>query len=101
MRAGLSTTGAALVAAAAIAGCGGSSGISDKDHKDFVKGCSSSQSTAGCECLFTQLTKTQGVNTQKKMNDLKNQIQAAAGNPAALPTKYRDAVIACRKLLHG
>ena len=50
---------------------------------------------------FHSTTKNQGVNTEKKMNDLKNQIQAAAGNPAALPAKYRDAVLACRKLLHG
>jgi len=41
------------------------------------------------------------VNTDKKMPALKEQIQAASCNPAALPAKYRSAVLACKSLLHG
>jgi len=35
------------------------------------------------------------------MQTLKEQVQAASGNPAALPATYRNAVLACRSLLHG
>src|SRR2546423_12725342 len=96
-----------ILAVAALAGCGGSSksdsGIPASAHNDYIAGCvQSGQTKAGCDCLFDNLTRKQGVNTQDEFKALATKIQAAAGtaNPgAALPPEFRQAAIACKALL--
>lgn len=83
----------------AVAGCG-SSGLSEKDHRDFVGGCTNSSAPrAACECIYTQLTTKQGVNSDAKLKSLYNQLQAAvrSGNlVAGLPSQMRNAILTCR-----
>jgi hypothetical protein len=105
MRTGAATTVGALLAAAAIAGCGGSSGgISSKAHSDYLAGCvSSGQTKAGCQCLFDQLTKKHGVDTESKFKSLGAKVKAATqtANPAAaMPPEFRAAALACKASLH-
>jgi hypothetical protein len=99
------TTVGALLAASVIAGCGGSSGgISDKAHKDYLAGCvSSGQTKAGCQCLFDELTKKEGVDSESKFRALANKVRSAtqAANPAAaMPPEFRRAATACKSSLH-
>jgi acyl CoA:acetate/3-ketoacid CoA transferase len=104
MRTEAATTVGALLAAAAIAGCGGSSGISDKAHNDYIAGCvNAGQTKAGCQCLYDRLTKKEGVDTESKFKSLGEKVKAAtqAANPAsAMPPEFRRAVIVCRASLH-
>src|SRR5438067_602544 len=90
---------AVLAVAGAIAGCGGSSsGLSDQNHRDFVGGCTNSGTpAAGCECLFTQLTQNQGLNTESKIKGILSKAQAAiaAHDPSAVPTEFQTAAKAC------
>src|SRR3954453_4276086 len=88
---------------AVLAGCGGSdnksSGISDKFHSDYVSGCpSAGQTKAGCECIYTNLTQKQGVNTEAEFKTLSDKVKSAttSGNLSALPPEVRDAVLACK-----
>lgn len=89
------------VVASAIGACGGSSGssnISSKFHKDYVAGCSRTQSVDGCECLYTQLTDKHGFGTEQKLKDLSNRVVAAArkGDRSAFPKEFIDSVTACK-----
>jgi hypothetical protein len=61
---------AAALLVTALAGCGGSSSISDQDHRDFVAGCSKSAQPTMCECIFTQLTTKQGYDSETKLKAL-------------------------------
>ena len=97
-----------MLVAGAIGGCGSSdksSGLPDNAHKDFVAGCTNGgQPQAGCECLFTELTKTQGIDTEAELNKLNEQTQAAAksANPAAaVPDSLRKAALACKDKLQA
>ena len=101
-------TFAVLLAAAAIAGCGDSDegsdgGIPDNAREEFVSGCTEGgQSKAGCECLFEQLTTKQGVDTEKEMERLRDQVEKAAAAPdpaSAVPPGFRKAAMACRSSL--
>jgi hypothetical protein len=103
MRIGGTATVGALLAAAAIAGCGGSSSSSDKAHRDYVAGCvNGGQTKAGCECLWNHLSKKEGIDSEAKMKNLSDRIRAAtqAPNPAAaMPPEFRRAAFACQKAL--
>jgi len=85
-----------------LAGCGGSdksSGISGKFHDDYVAGCTSSgQTKAGCECIFSNLTDKQGIDTEAKFKAVADKVKSASqsGNLAALPPEFRQAVLACK-----
>jgi hypothetical protein len=104
MRIEAAATVGALLAAAAIAGCGGSSGgVSDQAHRGYVAGCvNSGQTKAGCECLFDQLKK-QGVDSEAKFKTLADKVKAATqtANPAgAMPPEFRTSALACKASLH-
>lgn len=72
-------------------------------HDNFVAGCKQGgQAAPACECLYTELTKTQGINTEDKLTKLNDQVQAAvkSANPAAaLPDSFRKAALACKDKL--
>jgi hypothetical protein len=94
-----------VLVAGAAAGCGSSdpklgSGVRD----NFVAGCEQSgQSKAGCDCLYTELTQTQGIDTESKLKKLNDQVLQAtkAPNPAAaVPDSFRKAALACKSQLH-
>lgn len=72
-------------------------------HDDFVAGCQQGgQSSGGCECLYTELTKTQGIDTEGELKKLNDQVQAAvkSSNPAgAIPDSFRKAALACKDQL--
>jgi hypothetical protein len=96
-------TAGTILAVAALAGCGGSdsksSGISDKFRNDYVAGCSSTgQTKAGCECIFDNLKDKQGVNTEAEFKTLSDKVKSAttSGNLSALPSEFRQAVLACK-----
>jgi hypothetical protein len=62
----------------------------------------SGQTKAGCECLFDNLTKKHGVDTEAKFKALADKITAATqtSNPAAaLPPEFRQAALDCKALL--
>jgi len=61
---------AAALVVIALVGCGGSSGISDQDHRDFVAGCSKPAPPTMCECIFTELTTKQGCDSEAKLKAL-------------------------------
>jgi hypothetical protein len=97
------TTAGTILAVAVLAGCGGSdsksSGISDKFHSDYVSGCTSTgQTKAGCECIYTNLTQKQGINTETEFKTLSDKVKSAttSGNLSSLPPEFRDAVLACK-----
>jgi hypothetical protein len=94
-----------LLAALALAGCGGDDkdgGISAKTEKEFVAGCTDAgQPENGCECIVDELKK-QGVDTKKKFEQLSEDIQNAAksSDPAgAIPDEFKDAALECRDKL--
>jgi ABC-type phosphate/phosphonate transport system substrate-binding protein len=101
-RAGI--TAGTILAAAALAGCGGgsdskSSSISDKFRNDYVAGCTSTgQTKAGCECIFDNLKDKQGIDTEAKFKAISDKVRSAtqSGNLTALPGEFRSAVVACR-----
>jgi hypothetical protein len=72
-------------------------------HDDFVAGCQQGgQSKDGCECLYTELTTTQGIDTEGELKKLNDQVQAAlkSPNPAgALPDSFKKAAVACKEKL--
>jgi hypothetical protein len=84
-----------------LAGCGGSdksSGVSSKAHDAYIAGCTQSgQTKDACQCLFDQL-QSNGVNSESEFQALADKIKAAtsAGNVAALPPEFRQAVVACK-----
>jgi hypothetical protein len=98
------TVGAVLVAGA-VGGCGGDDKLSSDVRDDFVKGCQSAgQPQEGCECLYTELTETQGVDTEDELKKLNDEVQEAAksSNPAsALPDSFKKAAVACQSKLQG
>ena len=93
-----------LLATVAIAACGGSDSdggdaISDQAHREYIAGCTDSgQNPAGCECLYTQLTTKQGIDTESEFKALIERVGAASG-AAALPPEFRQASLACRSQL--
>jgi hypothetical protein len=97
----------AVLVAGAIGGCGssGDNGVSDKTHDEFVAGCrQGGQRLNGCECLYTDLTKKQGLDTEDELTKLNDQVQAAvrSSNPAgAIPDAFRKALLACKDKLQG
>lgn len=105
MNTNIARTAMTFLAATVIAGCGGSDSakISDKDHRDFVAGCTEGGSKmAGCECVFRELTTTQGVNTEaefKVLNKKAVAAQNASNVAAAAPPELRAATLACRSQL--
>ena len=101
MRTKAATTIGALLAALAIAGCGGGGDdkISASAHKDYIKGCTEAgQPEAGCECIYDELKK-RGIDTEDKFKKLADDIQEAAkaADPAsALPKDFKDAATECK-----
>lgn len=103
MRARGTTAISTLLAATAIAGCGGSAktgGLPDSVRTDYIAGCvAGGQKQAGCACTYDQLTKNQGFDTEAKLKGLQTKLQAAAAAPnpaAAVPPEFRKAVLACK-----
>jgi hypothetical protein len=102
------TTMGTILAAVALAACGGSdgggskpkSGLSEKVHTDYLAGCKESgQSTDGCECLYDELTGTQGIDTEQELKDLATKIQEAqtSSDPAgSAPKELKEAALACK-----
>jgi hypothetical protein len=91
----------AVLVAGAVAGCGGSDqklGSAVRDN--FVAGCEQGgQSKTGCECLYKQLTQTQGIDTESKLKKLNDQVVQATKSPnpaAAIPDSFRKAALACK-----
>jgi hypothetical protein len=91
-----------------LAGCGGSDnkssgGVPANVRAGYVAGCQQSgQTKAGCECLFTNLTDKEGVNTEAEFQALADKVKTAtqSANPAAaLPPEFKRAAIACKSLL--
>jgi uncharacterized protein YidB (DUF937 family) len=72
---------------------------------DFVSSCQQSgQSKDGCECLYTELTDTQGIDTEGELKKLNDQVQEAvkSSDPAGnLPDSFRKAALACKSKLQG
>jgi hypothetical protein len=110
MRSKFMTTVGTLLAAAALAACGGDDngggsdgggGLPDSARSDFIAGCTSSGvSEAGCECMFDELTGTQGLDTEEELQQLQEDVQAATQEPdpaAAMPTEFREAAQACQE----
>jgi hypothetical protein len=91
------TVGAVLVAGA-IGGCGGSSdGLSSSDHDGFISGCTQGGlKSDACECIYTELTGTQGINTKSELSKLDQQIKAGGSTPATIPDSLRKAILACK-----
>ena len=88
-----------------LAGCGGSDdksssgGISEKFRNDYIAGCTSTgQTKAGCECIFDNLKDKHGVDTEAEFKALSDKVKSAtaSGNLTALPSEFREAVLACR-----
>jgi hypothetical protein len=101
------TVGAVLVAGA-IGGCGSSDDdkLSGEVHDNFIAGCQQGgQTKDGCECLYTELTQTQGIDTEGELKKLNEQVQEAAKSPnpaAAIPDSFKQAAVACKdKLQQG
>ena len=100
------TIGAVLLAGAA-GGCGSSDNqkLSSSAHDGFISGCQQGgQSKDGCECLYTELTKTQGIDTEGELNKLNDQVQAAVKSPnptAAIPPAFKKAALACKDKLQA
>jgi hypothetical protein len=100
------TVGAVLVAGA-IGGCGSSDDdkLSSDVRDGFIAGCQrGGQSKDGCECLYTELTETQGIDTEGELKKLDEQVQAAAKSPnpaAAIPDSFKKAAVACKEKLQG
>jgi hypothetical protein len=99
------TTAGAILAIAALAGCGGSdnksSGISSKVRADYIAGCASTQqSTAGCQCLIDSMQKN-GVDSDSKLQALSEKVKSAtqSRNPAAFPQEFKQAITDCRSKL--
>ena len=98
------TVGAVLVAGA-IGGCGSSDDkkLSSSAHDGFVSGCQQGgQSKDGCECLYTELTQTQGIDTEGELTKLNDQVQKAVNSPnpaGALPDSFKKAALACKAKL--
>ena len=94
------TVGAVLVAGA-VGGCGGSSGsdgLSSSDHDGFISGCTQGGlNKDGCECIYTELTTTQGVNTKGELSKLDDQIKSGAGG--SVPDSLRKSILACKDKL--
>jgi hypothetical protein len=115
MRTKLTTTIGLLLAALTLAACGGDdngggggSGDSGGDlpantKTDFVAGCTATGvSEAGCECMYEELTGTQGIDTEEELIQLQEDIQEASQQPdpaAAMPQEFRDAAEACKDQL--
>jgi uncharacterized protein YidB (DUF937 family) len=68
-----------------------------------VAGCQQGgQKQEGCECLYTELTETQGIDTEGELKKLSDQVQEAAksANPAgSVPDSFRKAAVACKDKL--
>jgi hypothetical protein len=90
-----------VLSAGALTGCGGSSGLSEANHKDFVSGCTSTQPAAACECFYKQLTTKQGINSDDKLNSLNDRLKKAekSGSAADVPAQLRNAILACKSLV--
>lgn len=94
----------AALLAAALAGCGGGSGgIPEKFHRAYVAGCTAAGPTkTGCDCIYNELTKKQGIDTEAKFKKIAQQVSDAgkSANPgASVPEKFRAATLACRSVL--
>jgi hypothetical protein len=84
-------TAGALVAAALVSGCGGSSGLSSQDKKDFVAGCTSGGGKmAFCQCYLDELVK-RGLDTQSEIKTASENTQKGQTDP-----KLKAAVLACK-----
>jgi pentatricopeptide repeat protein len=87
-----------LLAALAIAGCGGGDDdkISEKSKKEFISGCSQAgQPEKGCECIFDELKK-QGIDTKKKFENLAKDIKKGQ-----ISDKFREAALSCKDELQA
>jgi hypothetical protein len=77
--------------------------VPSKARDNYIAGCQSSgQTNAGCKCLFDNLEKKQGVNTEAEFQALADKVKKAtqSANPvAALPPEFRQAAIACKSQL--
>jgi hypothetical protein len=98
------TSAALLLAVAGFAGCGSSGdekvGLTDKSHKEFVAGCKDGGAPdAFCECLYDELVKKQGVDTEQEFSDLQKEASKAGSDPSAVPDKLRKAAVACKDTL--
>jgi hypothetical protein len=100
------TVGAVLIAGA-LGGCGSSDDdkLSSDVKNDFIAGCQQGgQSKDGCECLYTELTETQGIDTEGELKKLNDQVQEAVKSPnpaSALPESFKKAAVACKDKLQG
>lgn len=98
-RAKAATALAALLAATAFAGCG-SDKLTEQDKKDFVKSCTDGGAPAnGCECLYTELVDKQGIDTEKKLEDLSKKFDDASAG--TLPEELQKAITNCQAKLSG
>jgi hypothetical protein len=97
------TTAGMLLAAVSFAGCGGSDekvGLTDKSHKEFVAGCTDGGApNAFCECLYDELVKKQGIDTEKEITKLQEEASKAGSDPSAVPEELRKAALACKDTL--
>ena len=93
-----------LLASAALAvGCGGGDdekvGLSDKSHDDFISGCTNGGAPEeGCECLYDELVKKQGIDTEDELKDLQSKVQDAASS-GNVPEELRTAATNCKDKL--
>jgi hypothetical protein len=78
-----------------------SSDISQTFHRDYVDGCRKTQSRAGCECIFTQLTQNQGIDSEEKLKQLSERVVTATrtGDRSAFPSEFVASVKACKSLI--
>jgi hypothetical protein len=96
------TKAIALVAAAALAGCGGDGGSetgSDQAQRDFIAGCTDAGSPQGyCECMYEEISGTHGIDSEEELQKFQEEAQAAAGSgdPSKLPRALRESVMACQ-----
>jgi hypothetical protein len=89
-----------LLVSAGFTGCGSSDekvGLTDKSHKEFVAGCKDGGApNAFCECLYNELVRKQGIDTEKEISDLQEEASKAGSDPSAVPDALRKAALACK-----